>query len=81
MVISGHRWRFLRYSLGPASATQFLVSIVVPMHDHASEQPFTRSQSGIEIPVEVASVTVQGRDQQSGYGGTSMIFDLVRADG
>lgn len=44
-------------------------------HDHANEQPFTRSQSGIEIPAEVEAVTIQGRDQVNGWGGQT--FDLT----
>lgn len=39
------------------------------VHDHANEQPFTRSLEGVEIPEEVTSVTVQGRDQMYGWGG------------
>jgi len=38
-------------------------------HDHANEQPFTRSLSGVEIPDEVDSVVVEGRDQVNGWGG------------
>lgn len=41
-------------------------------HDHANEQPFTRSQSGIEIPEGVDVVRVEGRDQVSGWGGASL---------
>ncbi len=41
-------------------------------HDHANEQPFTRSQSGIEIPDGVTTVTVEGRDQVSGWGGATV---------
>ena len=44
-------------------------------HDHASEHPFTRSQSGIEIPDDVTTVTIEGRDQEFGYGGDT--FDLT----
>jgi hypothetical protein len=47
-------------------------------HDHASEQPFTRSQSGIEIPETVASVVVEGRDQVSGWGGETVTVELER---
>ena len=47
-------------------------------HDHASEQPFTRSHSGINIPDDVSVVTVQGRDQVSGWGGETVEVELVR---
>lgn len=38
-------------------------------HDHAGEQPFTRTQTGLEIPGNIAEVTVEGRDLKNGYGG------------
>ncbi|MGB0112932.1 MAG: hypothetical protein WBP59_06900 [Ilumatobacteraceae bacterium] len=38
-------------------------------HDHAGEQPFTRSLSGVEIPTDVTTVTVEGRDLANGWGG------------
>ena len=41
-------------------------------HDHASEQPFTRSQTGLEIPEDVTTVTVEGRDSENGYGGATV---------
>jgi len=47
-------------------------------HDHASEQPFTRSQSGIAIPTDVVEVTVEGRDQLSGWGGQTTTISLSR---
>lgn len=47
-------------------------------HDHANEQPFTRSQSGIEIPDEVTEVTIEGRDQISGWGGDTVTITLQR---
>ena len=47
-------------------------------HDHASEQPFTRSESGIEIPADVATVTIEGRDQEFGYGGETVDLSLPR---
>jgi hypothetical protein len=42
------------------------------MHDHASEQPFTRTQRGLAIPPEVDEVTVEGRDQANGFGGLTV---------
>lgn len=47
-------------------------------HDHANEQPFTRSQSGIEIPDDVDVVTIEGRDQQYGWGGDTFELTLDR---
>ncbi len=45
-------------------------------HDHASEQPFTRSQDGIALPAEVSTVTIEGRDQVNGWGGQTFKLDL-----
>lgn len=50
--------------------------IRVLTHDHASEQPFTRSQSGIEIPDGVATVMIEGRDLVNGWGGGTLELDL-----
>lgn len=47
-------------------------------HDHASEQPFTRSESGITIPDDVDAVTVEGRDLEFGYGGDTFELALTR---
>jgi hypothetical protein len=44
-------------------------------HDHADEQPFTRSQTGIVIPPDVDTVTIEGRDLENGWGGTT--FELT----
>ncbi|MDZ7675341.1 MAG: hypothetical protein U5K30_09765 [Acidimicrobiales bacterium] len=46
-------------------------------HDHAAEQPFTR-QTTVEIPDEVDEITVEGRDQISGYGGATMTVTVPR---
>lgn len=45
-------------------------------HDHASEQPFTRRQSGVEIPVDVSEVTIEGRDLLNGFGGATRTVTL-----
>jgi len=44
----------------------------VLLHDHASEQPFTRDLYGARIPRGVRTVTVQARDQKYGYGGKTV---------
>ena len=45
-------------------------------HDHASEQPFTRSQSDLEIPDGVERVTIEGHDLENGYGGATVDVDV-----
>ena len=42
-------------------------------HDHADEQPFTRTQTGLVIPDGVPEVRVEGRDLENGYGGTTVV--------
>jgi hypothetical protein len=42
------------------------------LHDHQSEQPFTRDLYGVKIPANVKKVLVQARDQRHGYGGKSV---------
>lgn len=51
------------------------------LHPHDNEQPFTRSQSGIEIPADVSQVTVQAHDLVHGYGGQEVIVDLTVMSG
>ncbi|MGF1600385.1 MAG: hypothetical protein ACFCVK_26390 [Acidimicrobiales bacterium] len=48
------------------------------LHDHANEQPFTRSLSGVDIPDAVDEVTIEGRDQRSGWGGATFMLPLPR---
>lgn len=47
-------------------------------HDHAAEQPFTRMQSDLRIPAGVERVTIEGRDQDNGYGGDTVTVDVPR---
>lgn len=47
-------------------------------HDHASEQPFTRTQSGLEIPEDVEEVTVEGSDLENGFGGETVTVPVGR---
>jgi hypothetical protein len=48
------------------------------VHDHAGEQPFTRSESGIEIPDDITEVVIEGRDLEYGYGGATFTLVLPR---
>ncbi len=45
-------------------------------HDHADEQPFTRMQSGLEVPDGTETLTVEGRDSENGYGGTTVQVEV-----
>jgi hypothetical protein len=47
------------------------------LHPHETEQPFTRSQSGIVIPEGVTQVHVRAHDLVDGYGGREVLVDLT----
>jgi hypothetical protein len=49
-------------------------------HDHASEQPFTRSLADLEIPADVTTVTIEGRDLANGWGGATFDLQLTEQD-
>ncbi len=51
------------------------------LHPHETEQPFTRSQSGITIPPDVTSVTVRAHDIVDGFGGREVVVDLSVSEG
>lgn len=48
------------------------LTVRVLTHDHADEQPFTRSSADFEIPAGVTELTVEGRDQVSSWGGATV---------
>lgn len=50
-------------------------------HDHANEQPFTRSLTDLQIPDGVERITVQGRDQRYGWGGATVELDVPAEPG
>lgn len=50
-------------------------------HDHAAEQPFTRSQTGITIPDDVPIVVVEARDSENGWGGSTVDHELPDGEG
>ncbi len=41
------------------------------LHDHATEQPFTRTLDDVVIPRTVKVIEVQGRDKTFGWGGNT----------
>lgn len=45
-------------------------------HPHVNEQPFTRSQGGIEIPTNVKEVMVRAHDKPDGFGGKTVSIKL-----
>lgn len=47
-------------------------------HDHANEQPFTRTSAPFEIPADVREVVIEGRDLVHGYGGDTMTIEVPR---
>ena len=46
------------------------------LHPHVGEQPFTRSQSGIVIPLDASQVRVRAHDLVDGFGGREVLVDL-----
>ena len=63
-------WRIL----GPDGAE---LGVRLLAHDHANEQPFTRSLTGVQIPTDITEVTIEGRDQRNGWGGATVSVDLA----
>ncbi|MEA3291911.1 MAG: hypothetical protein U9Q71_06385, partial [Pseudomonadota bacterium] len=53
----------------------------VLLHPHEHEQPFTRSQSGLNIPADTKKVTVRAHDLVDGFGGREIEVDLERPAG
>jgi len=50
-------------------------------HPHETEQPFTRSQSGITIPDGITQVLVRAHDILEGFGGQEIAIDLDKDSG
>ena len=47
-------------------------------HPHETEQPFTRSLGGVEIPAGVSEVTIEARDNVHGRGGKTITVQVPR---
>ena len=48
----------------------------VLLHPHETEQPFTRSLSGVEIPEGISEVTIRAGDSEHDYGGKEVKVQL-----
>ncbi|HSG95118.1 MAG TPA: hypothetical protein VLA28_06330 [Afifellaceae bacterium] len=48
----------------------------VLLHPHDTEQPFTRSLSGVAISGEIKTVIIRARDSVHDFGGKEMSIDL-----
>ena len=48
------------------------------LHPHVTEQPFTRSLDGVEVPDDVDAVTVRAHDSVHGLGGAEATVALPR---
>ncbi len=48
-------------------------------HPHMNEQPFIRSLSGVEIPADIAEITVRARDLVHGFGGREVTVAVPRS--
>jgi hypothetical protein len=53
------------------------LGVRVLTHDHANEQPFTRSLLAVQILADITEVTIEGRDQLNGWGGATVTIDLA----
>lgn len=51
------------------------------LHPHVDEQPFTRSQGGIQIPNDTHIVYVEAHDKTHGWSPQRVQVDLRRAEG
>ncbi len=51
------------------------------LHPHETEQPFTRSQSGLTIPDGITQVTVRAHDLVDEFGGAEVLVDLTQSEG
>jgi len=50
----------------------------VLLHPHETEQPFTRSLSGVTVPTGIALVTIRANDSVHGSGGREFTVELPK---
>jgi hypothetical protein len=46
-------------------------------HDHAAEQPFTRSLPDVALPEVVTEVVIEARDSRNGWGGRTQTVSFA----
>ena len=46
------------------------------LHPHVTEQPFTRSLSGTQIPQGIDQVTIEAHDKVHEYGGAKLVVEI-----
>lgn len=54
------------------------LGVRVLLHDHAGEQPFTRSLEDLQIPDGLDEIIVEGRDLEHGWGGDTVAVPVPR---
>ena len=52
------------------------IGLRVLLHPHETEQPFTRSLSGVRVPAGARQVMIEARDNVDGWTGQPMTLDL-----
>ena len=50
----------------------------VLLHPHETEQPFTRSLTGVRLPAGLARVVLRAHDKVHGYGSVTVTVDLAK---
>ena len=58
-----------------------ILTVRVLAHPHETEQPFTRSQSGVNVPDGLTRVLVQAKCNVHGFGGGVILVDLSQSKG
>jgi hypothetical protein len=65
------RWEILD-AAGKLLATRVL------LHPHETEQPFTRSLTGVKLPPGLTRVTIRAHDKRHGNGPVTYVIDLPK---
>jgi len=58
-----------------------VLTVRVLAHPHETEQPFTRSQSGVKVPDGLTRVLIQAKCNTHGFGGKEILVDLSQSKG